>query len=41
VTAARGKALSDDGTQRSVRLKIKTSLDEAQGIQGYDSEVDL
>jgi len=40
VTTARGKALTD-GIERSVRLKIKTSLDEAQGIQSYDYEVDL
>ena len=40
VTTARGKALSG-GTQRVVKIKIKTSLDEAQGIQGSDYEVDL
>lgn len=40
VSSASGKALSR-GVESPVNIKIKTSLDEAQGIQNYECEVNL
>lgn len=40
VSSATGKALSR-GVESPVNIKIKTSLDEAQGIQNYECEVNL
>lgn len=40
VSSATGKALSR-GVESTVNIKIKTSLDEAQGIQGSDCEIKL